>query len=538
MMTNCGCREISHDPIEFKIQDCCRPQVHINCGPLLPNTNELDWCRLQNKVICDFKDVIKQLECGIQPDIETILEEISLLFMNSCGYNVAKKMYSTDLEEDYFLRHNNFLSEFTTQEEKDQVLLNLGIYEKVRDMITKPEVDNIIENTVNDFNQKLDTKVGFVVTIGKQYCAFASPIHYAQWIETGNNSLIIAKWLTSEYVPNKYTVAFINNEDEGGDPVTPITVDEGFSITFPEPTWNSDSTRHFVGWYSNQAYTGDHYNKGEKFIPTQGTVFYAKWVKEAKTLTFYPNYGTNQPIVINSYLGETINLQSALSREGYTFLKWGTQPDGGILYNAETEYTINDNQSFYAQWQIKQISVEFNSNESQFGDQNNIQIQTYLYNTSINDIIFPELPVRSDGRILVGWNIQSNGNGNNPSNIPDVQKLIFYAQWEYGYKYKLTTTIPTIEPSWSYSDGQQTTLKELEGWNNWKNQLNQYLVFQYNDSDDINHYFEHIDDYNSLLTNNLYSKESNSNVSEIIVFKRKTRNPLGDDNQNNRVKIK
>jgi len=34
--------------------------------------------------------------------------------MNSCGYNVAKKMYATDLEEDYFLRHNNFLSEFET----------------------------------------------------------------------------------------------------------------------------------------------------------------------------------------------------------------------------------------------------------------------------------------------------------------------------------------------------------------------------------------------------------------------------------------
>ena len=127
MMTfGCGCREISRTPIEFKIESC--PQVHVNCGPLLPNTNDEDFDKLQNKIICDFKKVIKQLECGIQPDIEIILEEISLLFMNGCGYNVAKKMYSTDLEDDYFLRHDNFLSEFDTQEEKNQVLLNLLIY--------------------------------------------------------------------------------------------------------------------------------------------------------------------------------------------------------------------------------------------------------------------------------------------------------------------------------------------------------------------------------------------------------------------------
>lgn len=520
MMTNCGCREISHDPIEFKIQEC--PQIHVNCGPLLPNTNELDWCKLQNKVICDFQKVIKQLECGIQPDIEIILEEISLLFMNSCGYNVAKKMYSTDIEEDYFLRHNNFLSEFNTEEERNQVLINLGIYDKINNMVT-----------VDSLTDELKTKMGFVVKIGKYYCSFASQEYYAEWLRTGNDNLILGKWLSPEYMPNEYTIVFNNP----GDQVDSITVTEGFPITFPEPTWSSDTTRHFIGWYTNEEYTGTQYKAGDKFIPNGGAAFYAKWVKEAKTLTFYPNYGTNQPVVINSYLGETVNLQSALSREGYTFLKWGTQSNGGILYDAETEYTINDNQSFYAQWQIKQISVEFNSNESQFGDQNNIQTQAYLYNTSINDITFPEL-TRSDGRILVGWNIQSNGSGNNPSNIPDVQKLTFYAQWEYGYKYKLTTTVPTEEPQWSYSNGQQTTLKELDGWNNWKNQLNQYLVFQYDDSDDINHYFEHIDDYNSLLTNNLYSKESNSSVSEIIVFKRKTRNPLGDDNQNNRVKIK
>ena len=209
MKYGCGCREISNTPIEFKIQEC--PQVHINCGPLLPNTNDIDWCTLQQKVICDFQKVIKQLECGIQPDIEIILEEISLLFMNSCGYNVAKKMYATDLEEDYFLRHNNFLSEFETQEEKDQVLLNLGIYDKVNALLTRDDVQKMLNTEVNVINSDIDnisdkvdmlnvSKYGYVWTDpNTNICyAFANVNKFESWYFRDNrnesSSLILGKW--------------------------------------------------------------------------------------------------------------------------------------------------------------------------------------------------------------------------------------------------------------------------------------------------------------------------------------------------------
>lgn len=202
MMTRCGCREISRTPIEFEIQDC--PQVHINCGPLLPNTNDNDWDNLQKKIICDFQKVVKQLECGIQPDIEIILEEISLIFMNSCGYNVAKKMYATDLEEDYFLRHNNFLSEFESQEEKDQVLINLGIYDKVNALVTREEVNDMINDELDPISDKVDvldiTKFGFVWTDpDKNVCyAFANYTSFERWYfrENRNESstLILGKW--------------------------------------------------------------------------------------------------------------------------------------------------------------------------------------------------------------------------------------------------------------------------------------------------------------------------------------------------------
>lgn len=90
MRTNCGCSQIKYEPFEFNIIE--KPKVYFG-STLLPNiTNRID--ELPNKIICDFKQIINKLECGIQPDIETILEKISLVYMNNCDYQygITKKV--------------------------------------------------------------------------------------------------------------------------------------------------------------------------------------------------------------------------------------------------------------------------------------------------------------------------------------------------------------------------------------------------------------------------------------------------------------
>lgn len=446
MMTfGCGCREISRTPIEFKIESC--PQVHINCGPLLPNTNDEDFDKLRNKIICDFKKVIKQLECGIQPDIEIILEEISLLFMNGCGYNVAKKMYSTDIEEDYFLRHNNFLSEFNTQEEKDQVLLNLGIYDKINNMVTE-----------NKLIEGLNTKIGFVVEIGEYYYGFASDIHYGIWTKTGDNNLILGKWLRPDYLPISYTIVFNNI---GGDHIDPITVAKGMSFDFPEPTYSSDSTKRFIGWFTDYNETtgkvsGTQYNAGDRFIPTQGMVFYAKWERKY-TVTFNSNYvnGPSQTTVIVDY------------------------------------------------------------------------------NTPFNSLIFPNL-TREDGYIMKGWNIQLDGSGQNPTNI--TMDITLYAQWELGYKYKLSTEALELEPEWNYSNKQQITLKQLIGWDNWKGQPTQYIIFPKQDEKSaISDYIDILDMFNQSIIEDFNIVNINNIM---VVIKQIGFSPLDDSDENVVLKFK
>lgn len=214
MRTDCGCIEIKHEPLEFEITG---PVPNLTKYPfVLPNTSEEDWCRLKNKIIFDFQDVVKKLECGIQPDIELLLEEISILYMNSnCGFGVTKKMYASDPEEDYFLRHSNLLSEFNTQEEKDQVLRNLGIYNTLQELsettITAEEVESIVNSKINPVNTKINNsnskiallesalgmKIGYVFTEDGMCYGFSDRDSYNSWVTSGkskNSPLIIVSW--------------------------------------------------------------------------------------------------------------------------------------------------------------------------------------------------------------------------------------------------------------------------------------------------------------------------------------------------------
>ena len=44
---------------------------------LFPIVNNID--KLKNKIICEYLGIIDKLECGIQLDLEFLLEEISLV---------------------------------------------------------------------------------------------------------------------------------------------------------------------------------------------------------------------------------------------------------------------------------------------------------------------------------------------------------------------------------------------------------------------------------------------------------------------------
>lgn len=74
---NCGCGSVPQ-PFETEIPISIYHNSSVTfempfCG------NERDY--LKEKIIQDFLDIIDKLECGIQPDLENIIEEISIIEM-------------------------------------------------------------------------------------------------------------------------------------------------------------------------------------------------------------------------------------------------------------------------------------------------------------------------------------------------------------------------------------------------------------------------------------------------------------------------
>lgn len=74
-MNNCRCNPVIEPEIQIKDKCfiCFKDKIQ-ELFPLVNNINEL-----KEKIICEYLGIIDKLECGIQLDLEFILEEISLV---------------------------------------------------------------------------------------------------------------------------------------------------------------------------------------------------------------------------------------------------------------------------------------------------------------------------------------------------------------------------------------------------------------------------------------------------------------------------
>lgn len=77
---DCRCHTIDNTYKEFEINDSCSKKPKSG-GIKIPQIEDSDLSGLKNKIICEYEDIISKLECGIQPDLEFLLEEISLVYL-------------------------------------------------------------------------------------------------------------------------------------------------------------------------------------------------------------------------------------------------------------------------------------------------------------------------------------------------------------------------------------------------------------------------------------------------------------------------
>ena len=113
----------------------------------------------------------------------------------------------------------------------------------------------------------------------------------------------------------------------------------------------------FVGWYENPEFSGTPVTD----IPTDSTEnlnFYAKWTANTYTVTFDANGGSVSQTSAVTVAGKLTSLPTP-TYNGYNFLGWYTQKDGGDEVTTNTVFTKDT--TIYAHWQnIPVTNLELN----------------------------------------------------------------------------------------------------------------------------------------------------------------------------------
>lgn len=113
----------------------------------------------------------------------------------------------------------------------------------------------------------------------------------------------------------------------------------------------------FAGWYENPEFSGTPVTD----IPTDSTEnlnFYAKWTANTYTVTFDANGGSVSQTSAVTVVGKLTSLPTP-TYNGYNFLGWYTQKDGGDEVTTNTVFTKDT--TIYAHWQnIPVTNLELN----------------------------------------------------------------------------------------------------------------------------------------------------------------------------------
>lgn len=184
---------------------------------------------------------------------------------------------------------------------------------------------------------------------------------------TEGNKTIYAGWKSVVYKINYNANGGSGTmESDNAEFGTNVTIkNNGFTrdgYTFAGWTTKSDGTDDGYGW---TGWSGTwNYADGQYGIAENKLVLYARWEKNAYTISYNANGGSNAPANQSKSRDNSINLSSSKpTRTGYTFVNWNTKKDGsGTTYKAGASYNGNANLTLYAQWRINKVYIKLDAN--------------------------------------------------------------------------------------------------------------------------------------------------------------------------------
>ena len=162
---------------------------------------------------------------------------------------------------------------------------------------------------------------------------------------------------TTLYAQWKIQTVTVTYNANGGTGQATDTVNMGSTYTVTNKNISREGYT-FIGYNTQPGGGGTTYTPGSSFTASGNITLYAQWLKKnSYAVTYDPNGGNGQPVVINKYDGESFTVSDqSYTREAYRFVGYNTSPDGiGTMYNVGTTFTVNSNVTLYTQWAAKTV---------------------------------------------------------------------------------------------------------------------------------------------------------------------------------------
>jgi len=263
------------------------------------------------------------------------------------------------------------------------------------------------------------------------------------FIMPGANVNLYAQW--EPVPPDTFTVTYHGNGNtEGTDPVDtePFRI-EGDAVEVQGPGDLARDGFRFVGWHTDpDGLVGTAYAPGDTFImPGENVRLYAQWVPAFQVIYHgNGNTGGTDPVDATLYLpGETATVldRGDLTRDGFIFLGWHTDPDGlvGTAYApGDTIIMPSANINLYAQWEPvppATYTVTYHGNRHTGGT---APVDTTLYSAGDTVTVLGPGDLVREGFIFLGWNTNRYGYGTwrypNDTFVMPARNIRLYAQWQ------------------------------------------------------------------------------------------------------------
>lgn len=221
--------------------------------------------------------------------------------------------------------------------------------------------------------------------------------------------------LYAQWTINSYSVTYDANYAEAGTvPSDPVAHDYNTSVTVLDAMTTLTRTGYvFDGWNTTSDGSGTGYQAGGAFnMPGNDVTLFAAWAAIDYIVAYDGNGNTKgaAPSSEIHHYGSTVTVSDdgSLGKEGYAFTGWNTKADGsGSSYvSADTFIQGTNNTTLYAQWTIKQYTLQYDGNGNDGGSSPSGGSITYQMDITVSNCSYT-----NTGLSFIEWNTSANGSG-------------------------------------------------------------------------------------------------------------------------------